>query len=174
MTLTDDEAIALKDDRTVKSLGAIKVVLKEGVIGEAVPFSAKELPKPQPIYEKMKKAGSHQVQSGGQVAKSAPSIAFTWNRAAPHKFIFQYRPKGVLQALEIMPLENPTIVPKVEVNETVTKAKKPKPELRVKVEDSVVTAPPGNNTDPAAEVEAVQAQIQALEVRAHTTPTSNI
>jgi len=77
-------------------------------------FSAKDSPAALPLHEKLKSVVSHRVEAGGEVSKPAPFINFTWNRSMPHRFIFQYRPIDMLQALEIMPREVPFFITKLD------------------------------------------------------------
>ncbi|KZO90666.1 hypothetical protein CALVIDRAFT_387220 [Calocera viscosa TUFC12733] len=107
MILTDNEDLAMEDEKTIKALGIIELVLKEGVIGEESSYSVIDVPTARPVYEKLKKAGCHRAQSGGEIVKTSTWSIFTWNGRPPHKFMFDYRPKDVLQALEIMPRDNP-------------------------------------------------------------------
>jgi len=108
ITLTDDETAAAVDEQTVKALGTIELAVQEGVEGDLIPYTApKPAPSIKPLHEKLKKAGGHRVESGGEVSKTVDWRKFTWNGAPPHKFIFQYRPKDMLQALDIMPREAP-------------------------------------------------------------------
>jgi len=153
IALTDDEFAGAVDEATIKSLGTITVRSKEGRIGETrIPGRPTSAAVVKPLHEKLKKAGGHRVQSGVEVAKRISSRNFQWNGAQAHEFIFQYRPKDMLQALDIMLRESQP-----------ADAREDDTDTEVKPEQSDAEPLDGEQADDPAEEEAVQAQIQDLE-----------
>ncbi|KZT57653.1 hypothetical protein CALCODRAFT_555216 [Calocera cornea HHB12733] len=103
MLLTDEES-DVEAEHVVKELGSIRIMIKEGMIGEAYNHEYKEV-EHKPVNERTKKAGGHRVVLGKQ--KRAPQ---TWKQFYPFKtepttFVFLYRPYELLRAMEIAPDE---------------------------------------------------------------------
>jgi len=104
VVLTDEEN-EVEAATVVQELGMIKVVIKEGAIGESYQHEYKQVSQ-KPVNERMKKAGGHRVVLGKQ--QSAPQ---TWKQFYPFKtqpttFIFQYKPLDLLRAMDIASEQN--------------------------------------------------------------------
>jgi len=151
-TYTENELEGLEDETVIKSLGTIEVLFKEGVTRGVIPFIPREIPAPKPLYEKLKKAGGHRVQSGGEVAQRSQFLDFVWNGALPHKFIFQYRPTDMLQALDIMPREHTPAGTRADVADG------------IKPDETNAETLDGDQTE-SDEDEAVKAEMNDLEKR---------
>ncbi|KZO90680.1 hypothetical protein CALVIDRAFT_387426 [Calocera viscosa TUFC12733] len=110
MLFTEDEWSELHNPAPNKSLGTIKLVLQTGSIGDVHPFRPDNpMPGPAPVYEKLKIPGPHRVQLGGEVISVVGRHReFISDRSQPWKLVFQYRPKDLLQAMDIMPRDNTT------------------------------------------------------------------
>ncbi|EJU04784.1 hypothetical protein DACRYDRAFT_93212 [Dacryopinax primogenitus] len=99
MVLTDEDQ-GVEEAHVVKEIGMIRLVVKEGTIGDHYTHNYKAIAH-KPVNERMKKVGGHRVVLGAQ--KSAPQ---TWKHFHPFKippvvFIFQYRPMDLLKAMDI-------------------------------------------------------------------------
>ncbi|EJU04787.1 hypothetical protein DACRYDRAFT_114111 [Dacryopinax primogenitus] len=106
MMTTDDESATIHDESALKSLNTIELVIQAGTF----------------VYERLKKASGHRIQFGETVVKPPASLRkFKSNEEKPFKFVFQYRPKDMLQALGIMPRDpTPPTVVKPDDGETET------------------------------------------------------
>lgn len=99
-----------------------------------------------------------QGRSGGEILKNSRTCHFRSNGIAPHKFVFQYHPKDMLQALGILPQATPppeNLPPRADSSSETESTVKPED-----VDDEM------SGSDPAerkTEYEALQSQIQDLQ-----------
>jgi len=156
LLIDDEEGEIAEDEKFIKSLGTIQVVFNDGVEGKSRPFMAPDVPAAKALHEKLKKAGGHCVQSGGEKAcLNSHYVHFIEDGAAPYRIIFQYRPKDMLQALDIMPREIRPV--DEEADET---------DAEVKPEESDTETLDGDQGhDSAEDDEATRMEMQELEKR---------
>ncbi|KZT57635.1 hypothetical protein CALCODRAFT_495873 [Calocera cornea HHB12733] len=108
--LTEDEQLALKDASLVKKLGTLKILVKQGRIIPSADDDrdSHKILKCEPIHEQAKKATDHCIIGGDIVEEEADWIDFKSDGGKRTSFLFQYRPRELLQAKEIMPRAAPS------------------------------------------------------------------
>ncbi|EED81411.1 predicted protein [Postia placenta Mad-698-R] len=136
LVLTDDDGIADPDDVSAESIGIIEVAVHR-VRFSGYPWRHTPKPRPMPadrapVHERSKKAGAHCVSLGDgfkgadppDAGQPSPRVIYIDPPADPYiRFIFYYKPREVLQADGIMPLNPPPrptayLVPKREPSAT--------------------------------------------------------
>jgi len=119
LMLTDDEN-AVAEESFLKALGTIEVRVEKGHTLQTVNLErdahtsgwSHQLKTQNPIHETLKKAGCHRIVPGTtwaaekQAHKSMVNSFVPSASAHPVTFIFNYRPKDTLRAMEILPAQD--------------------------------------------------------------------
>ncbi|KAI0344520.1 hypothetical protein BDW22DRAFT_1482729 [Trametopsis cervina] len=177
--LTDDDAVLRSMNPNVTDLGTIRVQLHRATWTRShipwQPVSPFHLEN-KPVHEKAKKAGGHRTVVGNEQACGTRVQAFDLKLLDPDNapyatFTFRYRPKAILQAQGIVPLDQP--VAKPADKQPAEAGPSNRPAKRRRTDNGARDERPGSGsgsdsragTEGAPDLVALQAEWDALEAQ---------
>ncbi|EJD42172.1 hypothetical protein AURDEDRAFT_186160 [Auricularia subglabra TFB-10046 SS5] len=145
LAMSDDDS-AVRDGQQLADLGMLSLkITRVTVIGKATPIPTTHTPDKLAegkltVHERAKKLGGHRTTLGAEVTVAAQTTAPLKYHEVRAIFEFRYRPKDVLQAMDIIPappakrpretagLHDTTNMPRAKKTKVTSGATAPKPE----------------------------------------------